>query len=94
MGGLKTRGKGGQLVLFDWISGTARVKGLNLWRLVRRPAARFVYVKRSIEICGDKRLVIANCTEADFNFTARGLIAFSRARSFTANPTQINNTAE
>lgn len=60
---MKTRGKGGMLVLFDWIPGTARVKGLNLWRLVCRPAARFVYVKRSIEICGDKRLVIANCCE-------------------------------
>lgn len=57
------------LVLFDWIPGTARVKGLKLWRLVRRPRPRFVYVKRSIEICTDKRLVIANCdTVAGFNF--------------------------
>lgn len=32
------RGGGGEaLVLFDWIPGTARVKGLKLWRLVRRP---------------------------------------------------------
>lgn len=59
------------LVLFDWIPGTVRVKGLKLWRLVRRPRPRFVYVKRSIEICTDKRLVIANCdTVAGFNFAS------------------------
>lgn len=44
--------KGGRLVLFDWIPGSARVKGLKLWRLVRRPRPLFVYVKRSIEMRG------------------------------------------
>lgn len=63
-------GRGVERVLFDWIPGTERVKGLKLWRLVRRPAARFVYVKRSIEICGDKGLVIANCCEPGFNFAS------------------------
>lgn len=38
-GGMQARGEG-VLVLFDWIPGTARVKGLKLWRLVRRPRPR------------------------------------------------------
>lgn len=52
--GREVRGRWGvKLVLFDWIPGTVRVKGLKLWRLVRRPRPQpvFVYVKSSIEMC-------------------------------------------
>lgn len=38
-------------------------------------ATHFVYVKRSIEMCADKRLLIANCdSEAAFNFVSRTII--------------------
>lgn len=71
------------LVLFDWIPGTARVKGLKLWRLVRRPAARSVYVKRSIEMRADKRLVIAYCdSEAGFNFARPAAVRLGRVDWF------------